>query len=175
MHRKLIMILFAGVIVLLLFSSCGRIGRSSILEKINIPEEQKADERMTQIVSAIKADDKEALKSLFSRKAIDEADDFDDELDSLFDFIQGDISSWEGISWSSSEVRENGDKSLMLRPDYKVVTDVDEYSFFLIDYTVDTIDPNNEGIYMLEVSKLSYNGEWEAWQSRMRAGISIVE
>lgn len=174
MHRKLIMTLFVGVIIFL-FSSCYKIERSSTSGKNNMQEEQKADERILQIVSAIKADDESALKSLFSRKAIDEADDFDGELDSLFDFIQGDISSWERSDWSSDETVRNGGTSLMLRSDYKVVTDVEEYSFFLIDYTVDTIDPNNEGVYMLEVSKLSYSGEWEAWQIRMRAGISIVE
>lgn len=165
MKRKFIMTLIVGIIVLL-FSSCG---------EIIINEGQKADERMAQIVSAIEANDKESLKSLFSQKAIDEADDLDGELDALFDFIQGDISSWERSTWSSGEKIEYGKRSLMLRPDYKVVTNVEEYSFFLIDYVIDTVDPNNEGIYMLEVSRLSYSGEWETWQDRMCAGVSIVE
>ena len=63
----------------------------------------------------------------------------------------------------------------MIRFGFDVVTDVDTYSFFIIDYNVDTISPENEGVYMLEVHKSSYNGEWESWQKRMRAGISIVE
>nr|WP_278309018.1 DUF5104 domain-containing protein [Papillibacter cinnamivorans] len=78
-------------------------------------------------------------------------------------------------SWSSDGSIQNGNKSLMIRPGFKVKTNEEEYSFFVIDYNVDTIDPDNEGVYMLEVSKTSYSGEWGSWQDRMRAGIFIVE
>lgn len=163
------------VINLLLFSSCDKIGNSNEAGGLIMIEEQKADERMEKIISAIKANDKEALKLLFSKIAIDESDDFDGEVDSLFDFIQGDIISWKRDGWGSDESIADGKKSLMIRPGFKVVTDVEEYMLFLIDYAVDTIDPDNEGVYMLEVSKSSYSGEWDSWQVRMRAGISIVE
>lgn len=157
----------------------GEVLKSFLFPKANnglfTSDEQLADERMEQIVSAIRANDKEALKSLFSQKSIEACADWDDEVNALFDFLQGDISSWERVSCPSNESVEYGKRTLMILPKFEVVTDVEEYRFYLIDYAIDTIDPDNEGVYMLEVCKLSYNGEWESWMDRMRAGISIVE
>ncbi len=174
MSKKIMWALSIGI-CLLLMCSCHGSRVNNELGGTIMSEGQKADMRIDQIISAIIANDKESLKSLFSKKALSEADHFDDEVTALFDFIQGDITSWEKDSWSSSESIEYGKRSLMIRSAFKIVTDVEEYDLFLIDYVIDTIDLENEGVYMLEVSKLSYSGEWESWQNRMRAGISIVE
>jgi len=135
---------------------------------------EKIDARMEEIILAIKNKDKEALKSLFSTKALDEASAFDSELDSLFDFIQGNIESWERDNWATDEDRDYGKKTLMIRFPFTITTDEDVYELFVIDYNTDTINPNNQGIYMLEVSKLSYEGTYLGWQDRMRAGICIL-
>jgi hypothetical protein len=138
--------------------------------------ETRADARMEQIISTIKDKDKEALKSLFSNKILDEASDLEDEIDYFFDFLQGNIVSWEKDSWASSEAMAHGKKSLMIRFGFKIVTDVDEYDFFVIDYNIDTMSPDNEGVYMVQLRKLSYEGSWGgSWQERMRAGIFIQE
>ena len=56
------------------------------------------------------------------------------------------------------------------------VTDVDEYDFFIIDYNIDTINPYNEGVYMIQLRKSSYVGSWGgSWQERMRPGFFIQE
>lgn len=136
-------------------------------------EDERADARMEQIVSAIKDKDSEALKSLFSKKALDEADDFDSGADSLFDFIQGDIESWEGNGWASDTSMGGGKSSWMIRFEFDVKTDKDDYHFFVIDYNVDTINPDNQGVYMLELIDNYGEKELESWQDRMRAGIYI--
>jgi hypothetical protein len=71
MSKRIILMLLI-LVSLLLFSSCGRNKGS---------EDERADARMEQIVSTIKDKDNEALKSLFSKKALDEADDFVGEVD----------------------------------------------------------------------------------------------
>ena len=152
---------------LLLFSSCGR--NEGILES----EDKRADARMEQIVSAIKDKDKEALKSLFSKKALDEADDFVGGADSLFSFIQGDIESYERDGFASDESMRGGKRSWMIRFGFTVKTDKDVYQFFVIDYNVDTINTDNQGVYMLEVIDNYGERELESWQDRMRAGIYI--
>ena len=91
------------------------------------------------------------------------------------EFIQGDIISWEREGCSLDGEKENGKQSYMLRFTIKINTDKDNYEIFVIDYNRDTIAPDNEGVYMLELSKSSYDGEWDYWQNRMCAGISIVE
>ena len=136
-------------------------------------EEKRADARMEQIVSAIKDKDSEALKSLFSKKALDEADDFVGGADSLFNFIQGGIESWERDGFASDESVGGGKRSWMIRFGFTVKTDKDVYQFFIIDYNVDTINPDNQGVYMLELIDNYGERELELWQDRMRAGIYI--
>ncbi len=167
----LMLFIFAG---LLLFSSCDKIGGDDKLGGgILVGEDKKADARMEQIVSALKGKDKEALKSLFSNKALDEANSFDNEINDLFDLLQGDIISWERDGWASDESIESGKKSLMIRFAINVSTDKDVYRFFVIDYNMDTINPDNQGIYMLELIKDYGEKDLESWQDRMRAGIYI--
>lgn len=152
---------------LLLLSSCDK-GNGGI----TMSEEKRADARMEQIISAIKEKDKEALKSLFSKKALDEANDFESDVDYLFKFLQGNIDTWERDGIAGSESIDHGKKSLMIRFAINVKTDKDVYRFFVIDYNTDTINPDNEGVYMLEV-RLADSPNTGSWQERMRAGIYI--
>jgi len=63
----------------------------------------------------------------------------------------------------------------MLRFPILVNTDQDEYILFIIDYNTDTINPENEGVYMLEIIRAADENldSLPSWQERMRAGISI--
>jgi len=142
---------------------------------IIVSEGVRSDARMDQIISALKDRDSAALKSLFSEKALDETNDIDSEIIRLFDFFQGEIESWEKDGWASSESVRYGKKSLMIRFEFDIKTDIDAYTFFVMDYNTDTINRSNEGVFMLEVSKSSYSGEWKGWQERMRAGIAIYQ
>ena len=137
--------------------------------------EQRADKRMEEIILAIKGNDKVTLSSLFSMNALNEANDFDNELNSLFNYIQGDIVLWERVSLATSERRQYGSRSLMIRFAIAISTDIDDYRLYVIDYNIDNIEQDNEGLYMLEISKSSYSGGWDPWQDRMRAGIFIIE
>ncbi len=142
-------------------------------DKVFVSSEEKlADARIKQLLSAIKDKDKEAMKVLFSKQAVDEIKDFDSTKDYLFDFFQGDVKSWERDKWSSGESVQHGKKSLMISSWYTVDTDKDKYLFFVIDYTKDTITPNNEGLYTLRVIKAK-DKETDSgyWQDKMIAGI----
>ena len=167
--KKKSVILFA-IIAMALLSSCVG-GRS-----VTTSEGQRADARMEQIISAIKVKDRETLKSLFSKKALKEADDFDGGIDYLFDFLQGDIKSWERDGWASSESIKHGKKSLLVRFAFNVHTDIDDYLLFVMDYSMDTIDPKNEGVYTLEITRLADEDTIQrSWQERLRAGIHKLE
>ncbi len=164
MWKQLLSVLLASVSILL--SSCGLVFNEDAHEA----DQTKA------IISALEDEDSEALRSLFSKKALDEIDDWDSQADALFRFFDGNIISWEAKDGrAGSESDENGKKAVMLRYGFHIRTDADEYDFFLIDYATDTIDPDNEGLYMLELHKTSYDGDWAGWQERMKAGVSIVE
>ena len=166
MSKKLtiLLILLMG---LLLLSSCGEEGGG-----ITMSEEKRADARTEQIISAIKEKDRESLKSLFSKKALDEANDFENDVDNLFEFLQGTIDSWERDGIAGSESIDHGKKSLMIRFAINVNTEKEVYRLFVIDYNKDTINPDNEGVYMLEV-RLADSPNTGSWQERMRAGLYL--
>lgn len=166
MSKRVVLMLLI-LVSLLLFSSCGRNGG------ILVSEPKRADARMEQIISAIKDKDKEALQSLFSKKALDDADDFGDGVNSLFNFIQGDIESWERDGFASDESMGGGKRSWMIRFGFDVKTDEGVYRLFVIDYNIDTINPDNQGVYMLELIENYGERELDSWQDRMRAGIYI--
>ena len=166
--RKGIVLIIIILANLLMLGSCGIMGGRTIFDD----DGKRADPRMEQIVSAIKNNDKEALKSLFSEKALEEAVDFDTDLEYLFDFIQGDIDSWERDSVSSDGSIRSGRKSLMIRFLIALTTGIDEYHLYVIDYATDTIDSDNQGLYMLEVC-LADSPNTGSWQERMRAGLYI--
>jgi hypothetical protein len=77
---------------------------------------------MEQILAAIKNNDREALKSLFSNQALDEAINIDGGMDYLFNLIQGDIDTWDREKWTSHEEIDHGRKSLMIVSWYIVNT-----------------------------------------------------
>ena len=142
---------------------------------MRIDEGKMADDRIEQIVAALKENNIESLKSLFSAKAISEAGNFENDFYRLCQFFQGTIKTWERDSLAADRSIDYGKQSLMIRYGILISTDIDDYSLFIIDYNIDTINPDNEGIYMLEIWKQSYDGEWDSWQERMVPGISIIE
>ena len=163
--KRIILVLLI-LVSLLLFNACGLKGGSSLTT------EQRADERMAQIMSAVQDKDNEALKALFSKKALGEATDIDNGIDYLFDFIQGNITSWERDAAPADEKTDGGKKSLMIRFVINITTDKDEYQLFVIDYNLDTINPDNEGVYMLEIERAADgNISGLSWQEKLCAGI----
>ena len=170
MSKKIVLTVLI-LVSLVLTSSCSLGG--SRIEMLNNSEDKRADARMEQIISALKETDKEALKVLFSKKALDEANDFDGEVNSLFELVQGKIESWERGGFASGASMGGGKKSWMIRFGFDVKTDESSYHFFVIDYNIDTISPDNQGVYMLELIENYGEVELESWQDRMRAGIYI--
>ena len=165
--RKKVVILF-GIITILLLTSCTLGGAGGMISD-NYDELTNA--RIEQILEAIKNKDKKALKSLFSSKALDETIDFDKDIDYLFNLLDGDVINYEqepGLS--TSESRESGKVSKMIRAWYVIETDKNSYTLFFMDYIIDTKNPDNVGLYALRVAenKEEYNQYY--WQD-LKAGI----
>lgn len=138
---------------MLFLSSCSLGGaRTEMLNKDN--DDKKADARLEQVIGAIRNQDKDALKALFSKQAQDDADDFDGGVDYLFGFIQGKIGSWEKSDGPTVfESNNYGHNKKEVNSYYYVNTDKQKYFLLLQDYPVDADHPNNVGLYMLLVVK----------------------
>ena len=140
-----------------------------------LPMDEQANIRMEEVASAINAKDKETLKALFSEVACGEDEDLDAEINALFEFVPEEILSWERNSFMGKTANDYGKKTRFLRSVFVASSDNCKYYIVLYDYFVDTRNVKNEGLYMLEISRFDYDGEWSPWQNHMRAGISIVK
>ncbi|WBW98150.1 DUF5104 domain-containing protein [Oceanirhabdus sp. W0125-5] len=152
------------ILSMLFLSSCS-VGCSRTGRLFKDNDDKKAEARLKEVIEALENQDKDALKVVFSEKALDEADDFDDSMDNLFDFFQGEVDSWKKSSGPTVfESNNNGHKIKEVSSYYYVNTDKKKYFFLLEDYPVDTEHPNNVGLYMLLVVKAEdrkkiYDGE----------------
>jgi len=162
--------LFLVIVLLNLLSSC--IGKNTVFSD----EGQKADARLEQIILAIKDNDRETLKSLFSKKALEEANDFENAVDYLFGFIEGTIESWERENWYSGGLIEKGKKNTIICSWHKFTTDKKNYLVFLTDYPTDTFDPDNVGLYALRIIREDdKKTQFTYWQDMQIAGIYMPE
>ncbi|MDP4182424.1 MAG: DUF5104 domain-containing protein [Bacillota bacterium] len=151
MHKLIISsILILGMLFL---SSCslGNL-RTEMLNKDS--DDTKANARLDQVIEAIKSNDKDALRTIFSKQAACDADDFNGGVDQLVGFIQGKINSWEKLDGPTVfESNDHGHVKKEVSSYYYVNTDKQKYFFLLRDYPVDTDHPDNVGLYMLLVVK----------------------
>jgi hypothetical protein len=151
MIKQIMMLLLIVSVVFLCSCSLGG-SRTEILNSSN--DDEQAVARLEQVIKATKNKDKKALKSVFSKQTLEQADDFDNCMDDLFDFFQGEVNSWKKSSGPTVfESNDHGHKNKKVSSYYYVNTDKQKY-FFLLEYCpVDTDYPNNIGIYLLLVVK----------------------
>ncbi len=115
-------------------------------------DDDLADARIKQVFSAIENKDRTLMYNQFSQNAI--SGDLQTKITDLFAFIEGDT-----ISWSRDESSvvldtvEYGKRSKQLTTWYTIKTTQEEYLVLLIDYPIDTIEPDNEGLYTLKIIK----------------------
>lgn len=151
MHKIIISLML--IFSILFLSSCSVGGlRAEMLNRDN--DDAKANARLEQVLEAIKKKDKENLKSMFSRQALKDADNFDSSMEDLLDFFQGKVDSWKKSSGPTVfESNDHGRKKKEVNSYYYVNTDKQKYFFLLQDYTVDTEHPDNVGLYLLLLVK----------------------
>lgn len=159
---------FATIITLsLVLLSCSSF-RSELFTR---DDEKIADTRFQKIIEALDNKDKEGLKKMFSPSALKEAKDIDGGIDYIIEFYKGKIESKEG-SREGSGSNNHGEKTGGLKCFYRVTTDKDKYIIFFIDQLVDTKNPDNVGLYMLQIIKLSDREKEFDWGEKTKcAGI----
>lgn len=105
-----------------------------------------------------------------SQKAIEEAEDLDDEIEYIIEHYEGSLKSFKGTT--STEENINGkSKKTTVKADYTVITDKQTYVLFFVEVS-NTDDETENGIYRLWLSKES---EKDAYYGHFDAGIYIPE
>lgn len=142
--------IFAILVITLSFlcTSCESVRNTYIVN-----DEQQAKACFEKIRVALEAKDTETFETLFSKQARTEVDDIEDEIQKLFDFIDGKIISWkyDGDQTSYSISEHKREKSICSW--HVVNTDNEIYRFFIIDNVLDDINPDNVGLYAVRVIK----------------------
>lgn len=143
-------------IITLLLSSCSS-GGPHMFSRLFDNDKDVANAKMDKVLEAIKNKDKDSLKSMFSKKAIAEAENFDQSIADLFDFFQGDFVSYN--DWTGPMVEEGrnddgtGRNWKSTESTYDVDTSEQKYRFAIKGFTKDTADPDNIGICSLYIIK----------------------
>ncbi len=147
-------------------------GRTQLLDVDN--DQQQAQKTLKRVLDAIEKRDKIALKSVFSKKALNESIDIDKEIEALFNFYEGNL-----ISWQENELPQTSDhiqygslaqRRLVFCP--RVITDKKKYFFGLLDFPVDKENPDNQGLYALLVIYPKDEKHLNNWQNEF-AGIRL--
>ena len=141
---------------------------------------KKADIQMGKIIETLKNKDHDNLKAMFSKQVLSEVSDFDRDIDMLFNYIKGDIKTWESTGTHNVSEKKNADGTgshkKEVKSTYIFETSEQEYQVALYEYTIDTADPDNVGIYSFCVICKRDNpySEFAYWGSA-EAGINIGE
>jgi hypothetical protein len=113
---------------------------------------QLSRDRAANIVDALNAHDAAALKAMFTEYALTEYPaEIDDGLEYLLSlFPEGDVILQEptfepGVSGAD----DYGKKTTLVSSSYVVSSGGANYSLFVADFTVNTIDPKNVGVYLM--------------------------
>lgn len=114
-----------------------------------------ANAKMDKILEAIKNKDKDALKSMFYKQAINKSKNVDNSIVELIDFFQGDFVSYN--DWNAVGIEDtvnDGDRQKILDSTYDVVTSKQKYHIAIRDFTIDTANKDNIGIWSFYIIKL---------------------
>lgn len=150
MNIKRIVLLFTTIMGLSLsLSSC-----SSYRAVLARDDEKYGETRFQKIIDALENKDKEGIKKMFSPNALKEAKDIDGGIEYLMKFYKGKFVSKEG-AYNASHSKSDGKKTIDMSYFYMVTTDEDKFIVFFIDKVYDNKDPDNVGLYMLQIIKLS--------------------
>ena len=169
--------IFAGCLLLcpaLLLCSCGTVG--GWLHGRFDDGGSRTDAVLEQLLEAAEGGDSGGVAELFSKRALDEADGFDQQVSGLFAFFQGTVESWESTGRIGFSSTEDGEKEQKTASFYDITTSESDYVFVLIYCSEKTADPDSVGLYALRVvSKEKEDDYLEDVEDMEIPGICIPE
>jgi hypothetical protein len=149
--------------ILIIFSTISCFGRFPSM--VFYADDKILAKRFKQILEAIKNEDADSLKMMFSKKVLEESKQIDNDINYLFSIFQGEVVSWEQKGVSSSQNRNYGEITKETRCFFNVDTTSQKYIVYIIEYTEDTVNPENVGLYTLRIIKAedkeTQSGYWQ--------------
>ena len=169
---KKIVSMMVIAIALFICTSCGSLGDTTVY----MNEGTIADKCMGQVVDAINAQDTDALKTLFSKQALEENDRMYEQIQTLLYLFKTPVVSWEQDHWYASESSSAGKRTQEIRSWYVLKTETETYLFMMIDVTRNDAEPDSMGLYALCVfNEKDTKACNAAWNQTYSPGIHIPD
>ena len=129
-----------SAVVFLFFTGCSSYPHQSWLEDRSL--DKIADDRASEIVTALENGDQVAIRSMFSNQA-----------------LKGNLVSSNGTI-ATDESQNGKKKTFKIRADYTILTDLETYNLYFIE-KYNSEDENENGLYLIWLSKDSEKDEYE--------------
>ena len=142
-------------------------------------DKEIVDEQFHKLITVMEEQDEEGLRALFSINAIEQDSTFDKEIDSLFEYWQGEVISQETREPFVEEEVNEGARRKILESSCEVVTTADAYRLYVQYVDIDEQTPANEGIWSFYIIKqkddTTYEEGWPyAGDANNTPGINIA-
>lgn len=147
---KKIALLFILITMLSFSCGCG----AGNAKKFFLSETHVVDYYTEIFLDAVEAQDVDQIKTLFAPNALTADDDFDESVDELFSYYEGQHESFgEGKGTQSSTQRSDGNARKEIEGTYDISTDKDDYRIAIKYVYIDTATPDNVGIWCVYIIK----------------------
>jgi len=134
----------------------------------------RLDTTFTSITNAISSKNKSDIKELFANNVISQDVAFEESLDLLLSFVQGEIASIDKKGSSGATSSDGDYKSVIEQAWYIVKTDEECYIFVIVECLEDTMNPKNVGVHTLRVLREADKEKYFAsWDDVMIPGIYV--
>lgn len=152
--------------------------QSNTITRTYRSDKEQATFVFEQIIKAIESNDSVALKELFSVSTVTSVDGFEEDMNALMDFYEGEMVSYKQFGPGTHAVKEGSIQRKEMFASFDIITTLADYRLAIRFFTVDSADPENLGVYSLYIIKAensnpdsAYWGsdEWDAWNE----GINI--
>lgn len=152
--NKILIIIGISMAVWVSLVSCK--GKENAEKRTVIPvrldyDGRNANEVMLKMWEAFDTKDREAIKELLSEEAINEIEECDSKIDSLLEFIQGEIVECKKYLLTSSKGRSDGKTQYEIGGGYFITTTEETYLLKFRLVTRDDLNEENTGVYRIDI------------------------
>ncbi len=175
---KKIQMIGLNIILLLIISVFSLTGCNLFNTAFTTSDNEDADNKLELFVECLKTKDKEYIKSLFAQNKIKDLTNFEDSIEELFQYYDGEFVSVKRYSTGVEKDKDSEIERKWYNMSYDVTTSIEIYRMAFIWCVKDTGDENNVGIesyYILKASddpnypQYSYGGDG-AWTPGINIG-----
>lgn len=143
--------MFVTLSLLLMLCSCSG-GSGGVFGRKFDQDQEYANKQLNTLLSAIENEDKDLVKSLFSKNTISNVQNFETSIVQLFEYFKGTASAWDDQCPQIVDgENEEENQRIIVTSSYDIKTSEESYRISFRACRMDTANPNNIGIWSLYI------------------------